>query len=54
MHYLNLFMNKMTSINHLWYSDETKLFIRGNGDIEKVIMYQYSLAISSFTKTNSW
>ncbi|CAD8132566.1 unnamed protein product [Paramecium pentaurelia] len=38
MHYLNLFMNKLTTINHLWYSEETKLFIKGGGDIEKQLL----------------
>jgi hypothetical protein len=36
MHYLNLFMKKLSTIEHLWYSDESQLFLRGNGDIEKV------------------
>lgn len=36
MHYLNLFMKKLSTIDHLWYSDESQLFLRGNGDIEKV------------------
>ncbi|CAD8139100.1 unnamed protein product [Paramecium pentaurelia] len=40
MHYLNLFMMKMATIHHLWYSDECKLFIKGNGDIEKQLLAQ--------------
>ncbi|CAD8077097.1 unnamed protein product [Paramecium sonneborni] len=60
MHYLNLFMNKMTTIDHLWYSDECKLFTRGNGDIEKQltnlqkptsgdIIYKYETIFKDFS-----
>ncbi|CAD8054840.1 unnamed protein product [Paramecium sonneborni] len=60
MHYLNLFMIKMATINHLWYSDECKLFIRGNGDIEKQliafqkpthrdIIYKYETVFKDFS-----
>ncbi|CAD8135813.1 unnamed protein product [Paramecium octaurelia] len=60
MHYLNLFMMKMATIHHLWYSDETKLFIKGGGDIEKQlvalqkptpgdIIYKYETVFKEFS-----
>ncbi|CAD8143236.1 unnamed protein product [Paramecium octaurelia] len=60
MHYLNLFMAKISTINHLWYSEETKIFIKANGDIEKQlvllqkpsagdIIYKYETVFNDFS-----
>ncbi|CAK60314.1 unnamed protein product (macronuclear) [Paramecium tetraurelia] len=60
MHYLNLFMGKISTINHLWYSEETKVFIKAGGDIEKQlvalqkpsagdIIYKYETIFNDFS-----
>jgi sorting nexin-1/2 len=33
---LEIFMNSMSRLKHLWYSKEFQTFLRGSGDVEKV------------------
>jgi hypothetical protein len=33
---LDVFIKELARLKHLWYSKEFQLFLRGNGDFEKV------------------
>ena len=44
---LDRFMKNMSRHKHLWYSKEFQTFLRGNGDIEKVVLYIFSYSSQS-------
>lgn len=45
--YLDMFVKKLATLKHLWYSDEAELFKRTNGDVEKVLLYVNNQLLNS-------